>query len=432
MRNLIKISQNVYALRFPNSPNQASALVTIGNTTTDAAYSGSSAGFGFGLKGTFIPRGQKDTLLFDFHRLVTESPNKLRLIKTRRDFVIGLGVYTYKKALDPLTKKSIEEEVFNPAFDAFSDRISFEDVIAQAGIQQSFANDVFVKMTLGLDGKIESYQVIDCFQIRIRRPFTGETKIMEYIINPNFGTTRYRSADNVNYPAFEEKEPIKFPVAIIHLRDKLPGQEFYQIADWWGTADWTKVANKVPKFHDSGLDNGYNIKYHISIPDNYFQKEGLNEDEQEKLKEDTLNAMGDSLSGIENVDKVLYTFHGVDGQGREMGGVKITPLANPMSDDAYTALFHTANIAQASGHGVLPTLAGIDTGGKLGGSGKELEVAANYQQGFMTHNDRRLLLKLATIANKIEGFDPTIKFGFRNIQLYTPDVTPVAAGANPN
>jgi hypothetical protein len=430
MRNLVKISSNVYALRFKNSPNREAALVTIGSNSADVAYSGGTGGVG--TRGNFMPRGLKDTVLHTMHKLACESPNKWRLIKTRRDFVVGLGLYTFQKSFDPLSSKPNEQEITSIEFDDFLERIGLEDVIAEAALQQSFGNDVYVKMTLGLDKKIESYEVVDAFHIRVRKPTESETQIKEFVINPNFGTKRFKASESITFPIFDKKNPTANAVSIIHLRDKLPGQEFYQMGDWWGTEEWTNVANKIPKFHDSGLDNGYNIKYHISIPDNYFAKEGLDEAAQEELKEATLDAMGDSLSGVENVDKVLYTFHAVDSTGREMQGVKITPLDNPMSDDAYTALFNTANVAQASGHGVLPTLAGIDTGGKLGGSGKELEVAANYQQGFMTYNDRRLLLKLAYIAKLIEGFDSKLKFGFKNIQLYTPDVTPPEAGANPN
>ena len=318
MRNLVKISSNVYALRFPNTPKREAALVTIGTNTEDVAFSG---GVGSKKKGEHIPRGLKDVVLFDMHKLASESPNKWRLIKTRRDFVVGLGVYCFKIKEDFQTRKPTEIEVINNSFNEFKKRVGFDDVFSSSALQQAFGNDVFIKITLGLDKKIESYEVIDCFHIRIRTPTDGERTIKEYVINPNFGTKRFKPVESITFPAFDEKNPIAYAVAIIHLRDKLPGQEFYQIGDWWGTEEWANVANKIPKFHDSGLDNGYNIKYHISIPDNYFQKEGLNEEEQEKLKEDTLDAMGDSLSGIENVDKVLYTFHGIDGQGRDRKSV---------------------------------------------------------------------------------------------------------------
>lgn len=429
MRNLRKLSNNVYTLRFTAQGKKEAALVTIGDSNIqDIAYGSSNNSF----RGNYIPRGKKDSVLIEMHKLASESPNKWRLIKTRRDFVVGKGIYPFIVSVDSATKKLIETEVTNLDFKEFKERVELDDIMSEAGLEQAFANDVYVKMTLGLDKKIESYEVISCFRCRVRKPTTNEKEIREYVVNPNFGTKYFKASDSIVYPKFDVKNPTKYPVSIIHLRDKLPGQEYYQMGDWWGTFEWTKVANKIPKFHDSGLDNGYNVKYHISIPDNYFAKEGLSEEEQEALKEETLDAMGDSLAGIENVDKVLYTFHGVDSQGKEMTGVRVTALPNTMSDDAYTALFNTANVAQASGHGVLPTLAGIDTGGKLGGSGKELEVAANYQQGFMTYNDRRLLSKLCYIAKKIEGWDSALDFNFKDIHLYTPDVTPVASGNNPN
>ncbi|RAI76010.1 hypothetical protein HMF3257_20840 [Spirosoma telluris] len=192
------------------------------------------------------------------------------------------------------------------------------------------------------------------------------------------------------------------------------------------------MANKIPKFHDSGLDNGYNLKYHISIPDDYFDREDQTEEEKEALKAQVLQQMGETLAGIENTDKALVTFHKVDINGKEISGIKIESLTNKMSDDAYTSLFNTANIAQASGHGVLPVSAGIDTGGKLGGSGKELEAAANYQQNFLTYVDRFILLTPLRIVKAINGWEADMEFDVRNIQLYNYDVTPTSSGSNPN
>lgn len=201
-----------------------------------------------------------------------------------------------------------------------------------------------------------------------------------------------------------------------------------------GNKNWTGVSSKVPKFHNSGLDNGYNLKYHFSIPDDYFRKDEYTEEEvdEETLKSQILSEMAASLAGTDNVDKAFFTFHKVMADRGMVSEVKITPLDNKMSDTAYTELFNTANVAQASGHGVLPSLAGIDTGSKLGGSGKELEAAANYQQGFLTWSDRELLLTIPRIVQKLMNWDRNKQFVFRNISLYTYDVTPKNTTQNQN
>ncbi|MDQ1088995.1 hypothetical protein [Siphonobacter sp. SORGH_AS_1065] len=418
-----QITANAYTLQYSK---KSAALVTFG--AADAAYSAPSGGGN--TRGDFVPWGAKNDQLAKMHALASESPNKWRLIKTRRDFVAGLGVYAH------MGEKSKEAgtrfvEVFSEEFEAWKEEVEFDLEFVSMCLQYAFSGNVFLKFTFDTSKKLVGIEVIDAFKVRIRGLKPGEKKVSAYLVNPNFGTKNYKPADTEPIPAFDPKDPAKYGVCILHLKDRLPGQDYYAFADWWSTEEWSKVANKIPKFHDSGLDNGYNVKYHISIPDNYFDKEGLSDEEKEDLKEDTLQGMAETFAGVENVDKVLVTFHSTGLlDGKAMPGVQIKPLENKMSDDAYTTLFNTANVAQASGHGVLPALAGIDTGGKLGGSGKELEAAANYQQGFLTYVDRLILLYVLKVAKRVNGWDSKLQFDIRNIALYTYDVTPGAAKQN--
>jgi len=117
---------------------------------------------------------------------------------------------------------------------------------------------------------------------------------------------------------------------------------------------------------------------------------------------------------------------------KSLPGVEIIPLKNEMTDDAYVKLYNTAKSAQASGHGIMASLAGVDTGNGLGSSGKEIEVTARFQQGFRTNSDRQLLLRPMMIQQQINGWDREIQFWFEDIEVYTPDVTPKKAGINQN
>lgn len=426
MGDILKVNRSIYILQGKNG-----AVVEFTNVADTAYGTGGGAGSG-GKRGEFVPRGKKDDVLSRMHKLMTESPNKLRLVKTRRDFVIGDGLRTRRTRLGPDGEILKQVNVRNLAVETFRKQHKLDKVITEAAFQQAFANDVFIKLTLGLNKKVEKLEVLDSFHVRARKLKAGETEITTWIFNPTFGTKSYKKDNSVEYPAFDPADPTGYPVSIIHLRDKMPGQFYYQLGDWWGTEAWAEVANKIPKFHSSGLENGYNIKYHITIPDNQFAREGQSEEDQEALKIATLDSLGSSLTGLDNVDKAIFTFNPVDQTGKMLEGIKITPLDNKMSDDAYTTLFTTANIAQASGHGVQPVLAGIDTGGKLGGSGKELEAAANYMQAFLTKTDRSVLLELMDCLQAIEGWESDLEFFFENVKIYTYDVTPAAASQNPN
>jgi hypothetical protein len=428
MTKIRKLSSNVYAF----STGKVGAFVTFGNA--DTAYSTNANNTpNSGSRGDHVQWGDKDAQLANMHKLACESPNKWRLIKTRRDFVVGRGVYTHKEETAGAGSPTYFKPVIFPEFELWRRLANWDRAWIRIAFQYGFSGNVFVKLIFDTAGKMEEIDAIDAFKIRPRKLAKGENKTTAYLVNPNqFGSRAFKKDETETVPAFDPKEPGKYPVSILHLKDDIPGQDNFGFAEWWSTEEWSKVANKIPKFHDSGLDNGYNIKYHISIPDDYFLVDGLDEKGQEALKIETIQKMGETLGGLENTDKALITFHKVDMAGKEITGVRISPLDNKMSDDAYTSLFNTANIAQASGHGVLPSLAGIDTGSKLGGSGKELEAAANYQQNFLTYVDRFILLTPLRIAQVVNGWPWEMMFDVRNIQLYNYDVTPTGSGSNPS
>lgn len=427
--SLRRLSKNTYVVS--NAKIATGVAVTFGG---DASYSDQTGSRSGGV-GEHVAWGEKDRKLHELHELVSASPNKWRLIKTRRDFILGGGLQVRTRMVEN------GEEVFKLIDDAetqliedWLDASGYNKILKAKTMDYCYSGRYFLKIVLGLDLKPENIERVDVFHCRPAKMEEGDSRIKKYILNGNFGTKHFKKADNVELPAFDPENPTAYAVSILDVRESFPGQVYHSFMEWWGTEGWTKVANKIPLFHESGLENGYNIKYHISFPDDYFVREEYEEGmDEEKLKEQVLGEMGDALAGVENADKVLITYHRLLADARfAESGVKITPLENKMSDDAYTAVFNVANIAQASGHGVLPVTAGIDTGSKLGGSGKELEAAANYQQGFMTFADRALLLEDLYHIKKMMGWSRNKHFVFKDIRLYTFDVTPSAAAENPN
>lgn len=423
-----KLSSKVYVLK----GKQADVSVGFG-LGMDVAYSGMKATAS--KKAIHVPLGEKDETLHKFHAMASESAIKWPLMRTRRDFIVGKGIEILTRTVKD--GKKVFEYVEDPeteSIEMFLESIGYFKNMRPKALDLVFSGRYIIKMTLGLGGKIEKFERVDAFHCKPVRMLENETRVTKYHLNPNFGTKLFKPENSVEVPAFDSEDPTKFPVCIIDIMDQMPGQVYHPFAEWWGTENWTGVTNKIPKFHSAGLDNGYNIKYHISVPDDYFAKENYPEGmDEEKLKQQVLDDMGDSLSGVENADKVLYTFHKVLTEGRYAeSGIKITPLPNTMSDDAYTKLHTAALGVDASGHRVGPATAGIDTGGGLGTSGKELEASANFQQGFTTQNDRALLIEDFNIIKKIMGWSRNKVAVFEDIVLYTVDSTPTNSPGNPN
>lgn len=433
--SVVELSKSIYLLR--NEDARVGAFVEVVPSTQDTSFPSSSIAAGSGSYDglSHIRWGAQDEKPSEMHRLATDSPNKWRLIETRRDFLIGNGV---RFGIEKPNGAKMERELLNPThkdYSAISDYIRSLDKVGyfgDAAYQASFSGNVFTGIPLDRTGRAELINCLDCFEMRIRALAQNESRVSAYIRNPNFGKRTYKKADGVPLPAFNPANPKAFPFSVFHAKHKLPGQPFYSFAAWWGTKAWTEVANQIPKYHLEGLTSGYNIKYLIKFPDDYFDREGLEtEEEKNEHKRRVLNQMKESLAGKK--DKAVVTYYKYDIQSmKALPGVEIVPLKNDMTDDAYVSLFNTANIAQASGHGVMPVLAGIDTGGKLGGSGKELEAAAMYQQKFMTYSDRALLLRPLIEVQDLNGWDSNIKFWFEDIEVYVTDSTPTNSPANPN
>lgn len=436
MAEITELGNNVFLLR--NEQSKAGAFVEIVPTNRDVGY-----GDGLLNRGitnsidnlTHIKWGTEDAKVEQMHQLATDSPNKWRLIETRRDFLLGSGINFGIEKIDG--KKKVREPLSesHPDYAAIFDyqrALKKTGYMADTAYQLCFSGNSFSGIPLDNFGRAELLTFNDCFETRIRALQPSERKISAYLKNASFGTSAYKKQNSIPLPAFNPANPQAFPFSIYHAKHRMPGQPWYAFASWWGTKAWTEVANRIPAFHMEGLTNGYNIKYLFKFPDDYFDVEGMdNEAEKTAYRNGILKRMKDSLAGKKDMGVVTYYKHDLQSM-KAMPGVEIIPLKNDMSDDAYVSLFTTANIAQASGHGVLPISAGIDTGGKLGGSGKELEAAAMYQQKFMTAPDRELLLRPLVEVHDINGWDKKIVYWFDDIEVYVPDSTPTASPANPN
>lgn len=357
----------------------------------------------------YFKRGKSDNRLLEMHKLATESPNKWQLIETRGSFIAGGGIKIFKRVIEN-NREVLVPEIQNESWDNFYEKLELDDYWEAAAMQSSFGAELNVKLTLRSEdenGKVASLQVIDNNDIRAVVPNSGK-RIEEFLLSDEFGYKKsVKIEDCDTLPAFDPNEPTKYPVSIIHIAAKKPGQKVYGLANWWGTDRWTSVANEVPTYYEAAFKNGFFVTHHVQFPDDYFDQENLEDDTAKaKLKESVLDEITETLSGIEEANKIIVTFSKIAADGRSaLKEVKIEPLKNPIKDEAYIKMFMAANLVQASGHGVPGKLAGVQLGSDMGSSGKEIAAEAAYMQDFLTVFDRARLVKPVWYAAKIDGID---------------------------
>ncbi|MGM9509533.1 hypothetical protein ACS5NO_17490 [Larkinella sp. GY13] len=381
---------------------------------------------GSGRKYEWVKWGKDDDEPNRVIALNWESPSKPSLMDQAKEFVLGAGVAPFRFRYEN-GKKIYDREDFPELDDWFDEQEIFEKYLELGALSLVFCEMAFVNLSIG-EGNEIGLQTIQPVKCRFEKPTAG--KITHVLTSPHFGSGK-TPADMGRIPLWDRDNPTANPESIMLLKKAQIGQDFYNLGLFWGTKVWTRVANMIPQFHENGLTNGYNIKYLIEIDESYFVDEGENADDEEtaklieKRKDEFMSKLDDFLAGIQNTDKAVVMIGDLtDSNGKPRDMIRIKAIDNKMSDDAYTKIYEAANIAQAQGHGILPVLAGIDQGGKVGGSGSELEHAAMYQVAYRTPSYRRHLLKPLNTALRLMNVPRDIEYKFVDVEFTTLDKNP--------
>lgn len=227
------------------------------------------------------------------------------------------------------------------------------------------------------------------------------------------------------HPLYHKKLPGK--KFIYHTGDELLSDDYYFEPTWWGGKEWISTANAVPRFHNANLRNGYTLRWHIEYPKDYFDsspavansKEDIkkSQDKRKTRKREFIRQVNEMLAGYENAGRALFTSYEINrALGKDFPGIKITPLKADIKDDALLKLFEKSNQANISAQAIHPTLANIETQGKLS-SGSEIRNAYNMYLAIKTSVVRDILLEPINLVKKINKWPEDIHFGFRDIEL---------------
>jgi hypothetical protein len=204
--------------------------------------------------------------------------------------------------------------------------------------------------------------------------------------------------DYVPVDRWDPLKPEKHGVYMIHAKKKSYGFRYYNYPVYIGvTYKWLPLANEIPTFHLSRLQNSINAKFHIKIPVSSLQalKElyNWNKEQIDKWLEDKLTEIDNMLAGAENAGKVFYTFKTTDANGKELNGWEIIELKNSEKEmsEANLRLFNETNQAITSAVQVQPSLACIQLGEKMS-SGSEVLNSYNLHIKTRTTIARNLVM----------------------------------------
>jgi hypothetical protein len=233
------------------------------------------------------------------------------------------------------------------------------------------------------------------------------------------------------YSRFAKDKKLKS--AILPVNYPSPNKTYYQLATWDGArlAGWFAMAAKIPALLNAIYDNGYNIKFHIEIPRDYFQHtygaekwENFSDEEKKNKRNDVLKKMKEVLSGTENAGKALITYFNTDKvSGKDYAQVKVNPIKQESNIDKELMTTATVTTEILGAMGLNPDMVGMGIpGGAYGGN----KGGSNIREGKLVYDamltlERDLILEPLYFIRDFNQWPENLEFRFRDIKLTTLD-----------
>lgn len=219
---------------------------------------------------------------------------------------------------------------------------------------------------------------------------------------------------------------------VLPLMDDLFDDEYYPVPAYWGGRHWITLSNIIPLFHEANLRNGALPRWHLIIPHDYFQDyEAMNNatdaDERAALlnkfqarEQQFVDDFNEVMTDIGNSGRTLVTKSEVI---EALGGkydrqIKIEPIEIDMGDEKLLKLFEASNVANISAQALHPTLASIQTDGKLS-SGTEIRNAFLMYLIIAAPVYREMLQEVVDLVKMENGWPDDIKYAIRDAEMTT-------------
>lgn len=372
--------------------------------------------------------GKKNDLPQKREQLVNENNIVPALLQTKRDIILGTGLMAYTEKY--VEGERVTEEVPMPTQMAdFFEKVNIDRVMEAGARELLIHANIFPEYATDRAGRIIDMKVHRCAYIRAGEKGEDD-QVPHWYLSSGWAISRKEEKDKVIKKIPAKTKDKQVGNYLLHLYDDLCRlDDYYYSPSWWGGWQWVDLANTIPQFHRSNLQHGYTIRYHIELPDDYFADDSMVDQEPEDLdkKNDVkaakisefLDHVNDFLAGADQAGRSIITTYQVV-NGKEIAGVKINKVEVDLHDEALIKLFEASNQANISGQGIHPTLAAIETQGKLS-SGSEIRNAFMMYLAIKAPRPRAILLRMLEPVYKANGWDRSIKLGFRDIQLTTLD-----------
>lgn len=218
-----------------------------------------------------------------------------------------------------------------------------------------------------------------------------------------------------------------FPCVVPHLFNYYPELPWHAVID----NGWLDVALSVPSFKNALFANQMHIKYHILVPDEYFEQKyseswaGLEDVEKDEKRGEFLSEVNDWLVGKDNAGKAILSYYSMGADGKPLPTIQIEVLDDKMKDGSLIPDSQAADIQILGSMLVDPSLMGFGfPGASMGaGSGSDKMQAFNIKSSQKT-TDRETTMEPWLFVLRFNGAPRWLRLGFTDHTLTTLNENP--------
>lgn len=213
----------------------------------------------------------------------------------------------------------------------------------------------------------------------------------------------------------------------------LINESYYPKTEWHAVNDngWFSIANSIPKFKEAIFKNQINIKYHIEVHEQYFERkykddwETFDAEKRNKIRNDFVDEVDAALRDPTKAGGSIMSIMYKDDAGNTVSGIKITTIDDKYKEGSYLPEASAANSEILFALGVDPSLIGAGIpGGKLGaGSGSDKRESFLILSA-LTKTNRETTLEIFEFIQEYNGWDDSLIGGFEDTILTTLDKNP--------
>ena len=406
-----------------------------GNALIQVAARDRSYGNGWNLndaivRGKHVSWGPMDNQPNIMRKLVLENNLVEALLEAQRDMIYGSGLGFARRAVSPDGSLSLKP-IFDQRLEDWREATLLDNFFIDAINQRTFTANLFTRFEWDIAQGWPKLGVSDCFFTRIGVP-DNQGRVSKYSYNPFMGEYRWRENENESIDAFNRLAPRGSQVSILHSKETKPGNPFYAFPSWWTSSKVIELANLIPEFHTNGIINGYNIKYLIKMPKDYYDSEYGKASSPAAIQQ-KWDGFSDKMQrwfgNVKNVNKTLVVKYKRGEDGKPVDNIEVIPLKNEMSDDAYSQIWDSSSVQLSNAIGMPPLLAGVTPSSRGGGSGSEIRNTSDYYQHQRTNIHKHFCLEPITVAMRAMGYSSDVVPIVREVQLTSLDKNPNGAQA---